>query len=306
MHVERRLIIVVVLFAFGANARTSQSPPTAGTEVSGQSKLNVISVTAERLEAEFYTPTGGIHILSEVRNGGETVRLFITSTSGEPIFAVDRPLYSSALLSIVGNDFLFVNETLENGDVKLTEYVVPPGYSRRVLTAIKRNRLPKVLRHLHRETINATGRSAIEELLMRPEVPFIEEAAFALGNTGLHGVNNPAAMAFYSTALRFAKVDENEGVASGLMEEELPAERRDRRWLFRRRRYCTNSRSRCYNCPIESDCLGLCGRGCRCWWFVCFDCCYNIGCYLHDKYGCSNTLQCWVTAPIGLVCTPGL
>ena len=38
--------------------------------------------------------------------------------------------------------------------------------------------------------------SAIEELLARPEVLLIKDAAFALGSTGLRGADNPAAMAF--------------------------------------------------------------------------------------------------------------
>lgn len=34
--------------------------------------------------------------------------------------------------------------------------------------------------------------------------------------------------------------------------------------------------------PNGDDCLGLCGAGCKCWKFVCGDCCFNQGCYEHD------------------------
>ena len=70
--------------------------------------------------------------------------------------------------------------------------------------------------------------------------------------------------------------------------------------------YCSNSGAYCGTCAIGSNCLGLCGPGCTCWLYVCGDCCYNSGCYIHDVYSCSggtDTVLCWVTAPIGLVCT---
>ena len=198
---ERTLIfvVVVILFTFGVNARIANRLPAAQEDAG--SKLRMISASTERIEAEYYTPNGGIHILSEVRSSGEAVRVVITTTSGEPLFSLDRPLYSSGLVSIVGKEFLFVNKTLANGDRKLSEYVVPTGHSQRVMNAIKHHQVPKVL-HLDSEMVNATATNAIDELLARPEVLLIKDAAFAIGNTGLTGVGNPAAMAFYTTALR--------------------------------------------------------------------------------------------------------
>ena len=309
--------VVVTLFTFSVNASITNRLPAGQEDESVPSKLRMISASRERIEAEYYTPNGGIHILSEVRSSGEAVRVVITTTSGETIFAVDRPLYSTGLVSIVGKEFLFVNETLDNGDRKLTEYVVPTGYSQRVMNAIKHQQVPKVLRHLDSETVNTTVTTAVDELLARPEVLLIKDAAFAIGNTGLTGIDNPAAMAFYATALRFAKsaVVEGEDVASGEGEEDgevrgLLSKKRGRRgsW-WSGPGWCRNSRSYCYNCPDGPNCLGLCGPECTCWWFVCADCCWNWGCNWHDRYGCPNgrnTVRCWLTAPVGLVCTPGL
>jgi len=298
MKQKLTIVVVVVLFVLGAAAGQDDDPVS--------SKLRVITASTTRVEAEFYTPTDGIHILSEVRNNGETVRILITTTGGESLFAVDRPLYSFGLVSIVGNEFLFVNETSDNGETKMTDYLVPLGYSQKVMRAIKRDRLSKILRYLNRETVNATATSAFEELIARPEVLLIKEAAFALGNTGLKGVNNPAAMAFYSTAIHLANeltVDDDD--REDEISDELPFAIRGRRST----RYCTNSRSNCIKCPRGRKCLGLCGPGCRCWEFVCDDCCYNIGCYLHDKYACAFGRlfpSCWAFWYIGLVCTRGL
>ena len=76
--------------------------------------------------------------------------------------------YDTGLVSIAAKEFLFVNKTLDNGDRKLTEYVVPTAYSQRVKYAIKHHQIPKVLRQLDSETVNATATSAIGELLARP------------------------------------------------------------------------------------------------------------------------------------------
>ena len=34
--------------------------------------------------------------------------------------------------------------------------------------------------------------------------------------------------------------------------------------------------------PNSNNCLGMCGKGCSCWTWVCGDCCFHRGCYLHD------------------------
>jgi len=145
--------------------------------------------------------------------------------------------------------------------------------------------------------------------LARPEVLLIKEVAFALGNTGLTGVNNPAAMAFYATALRFAKAVEGSDVSSGRGEGEEMPERLLSKKRVRREQWCMYSYSYCpgHTCPVGSDCLGLCGPRCHCWWFLCNDCCWNVGCYLHDTT-CSaagqDPLTCWLNAPIqSIICT---
>ena len=107
--------------------------------------------------------------------------------------------------------------------------------------------------------------SAIEELLVRPEVLLIKDAAFALGSTGLRGADNPAAMAFYATTLHFtnALAVEEEDIASGELEDGGTPER-VRRWGWLDPSltvWCSNSRSHCVNCPVGEKCYGLCGAG---------------------------------------------
>lgn len=82
------VFVMVTLFTFGENARIDSSH---GGENEGiPSKLRIISVSTERIEAEYYEPTGGIHIFSEVSSSGDAVRVRISTTSGKSLFAVDR------------------------------------------------------------------------------------------------------------------------------------------------------------------------------------------------------------------------
>ena len=305
-------VVVVFLFTFGENARIASSYD--GEDESVPFILRTISVSRERIEAEYYTPTGGIHILSEV-SSNDAVEVLIATTSEELLFAVKRTT-SSGLVSIGGNEFLLVNEAVKN---KPTEYLVPPNYSQKVKSALIHNRLSEVLRHLSTESVNATAKTAVEDLLARPEVLLIKDAAFALGNTGIIGADSPAAMAFYTTALRFTKaLAEEENVASSEHEDEgITERRRSKRQLLcglwplpscPQRQNCPYSNSSCVNCPIGRECLGMCGPGCTCWWIVCRDCCYNSGCYWHDVHACSGgrySVTCWLTAPVALLCTPG-
>ena len=281
-------------------------PDTAGH--ANEHKLQIISLSKERLEANFYTTTGGIRILSQIHSNGDLARVSITSMNGETIFAVDYPTdRSQGLLTINGDEFFIANKTLSNGENQVKAYYVPDDFSLQVKTEMKLTISKSLMDQLDGENVNATARTAIEHLLIRTEVQVIPIAAIALGNAGVYGRDNPAAMAFYTTALRFAKV-----ISQDTFDDTIPPPteaakpNRYRRWVS----YCSNSGSYCWsnNCPSGSNCVGMCGPGCTCWWFVCDDCCQNIGCYLHDVYGCpdgTDTWQCWLTAPIGLVCTPG-
>ncbi|KAI6661064.1 hypothetical protein LOD99_13786 [Oopsacas minuta] len=59
-----------------------------------------------------------------------------------------------------------------------------------------------------------------------------------------------------------------------------------------------NSDSECKDSktPDEDEsCLGMCGPDCKCWCWVCGDCCIHQGCYEHDQCCRGNILSynCW-------------
>ena len=47
-------------------------------------------------------------------------------------------------------------------------------------------------------------------------------------------------------------------------------------------------------CPLgeEDGCVGMCGKGCRCWKWVCGDCCLWQGCHQHDRI-CETSFWSW-------------
>ena len=280
----------------------------------GEGKLTILSLSDERLEILYYkSAQEGIHVISEVQNDYETVHLSITSmANNEVIFSVDRPSFASAVWSFNGNEFLLVNETQPDSSFKLTSYLVPHEYSHALKNTVnkKKQLRTSLLNHLDHEGVNETGRNQIEEFLIMPEVSLLIEAAKALGENRIQGDTNKPAMIFYTAVLRFSKLslelNEDGSGDETMVDNPFPtARRRQKRWWWS---YCSNSGYYCINCPIGSNCLGLCGRGCSCWWFVCGHCCFAPGCYAHDLI-CSGghyTPECILTAPIAIVCVPFL
>ena len=78
---------------------------------------------------------------------------------------------------------------------------------------------------------------------------------------------------------------------------------------------CKKSKCKCAdNKPNrDEDCVGMCGKGCCCWCWVCGDCCFHRGCFVHDIAcgGCHdsfglNVAACTVCyspiAGIGFIC----
>ena len=259
-------------------------------------KLNMLTVTAEKIEGTFLTPNRGIHFLSEAY--GDSQRFSVVTIDGNQIIFAERKDKSATLVSLTGKDFLLVNKFFAGSTVM--DYVVPPALSRQIKDSLRGRRITqKLLRHLDRSGVNATRDDAFKELIMRPEVELIVAAAKALGNTGLRGRRSPAAMTFYVFAKQLAMVKMHElgslvgeGGESGFDERLLQHyQRREKR----SREYCDNIPSGIFfsndrycprgECPVGDKCLGMCGPQCSvCWdyWFICDDCCFHRGCYDHD------------------------
>ena len=310
-------VLTISLLALNVKGGIISAP-----EHNGESfpELQIITATKEKLEAEYSTlPGDGILIASEVSPRGEAVRVSIKSTSGETIFEVSRLLGDFDLrshLSVAGEKFLIINETVNDGNVKVTIYHKSASDSYQAKSMEYYGFVPKpMFRQLDSQTAHISGQNAIANLVSHPKAHLIREAAFALGHH-IHGRNNPAAMAYYATALRLSKLSDQsvylEDEADSSFDQRIRYQRWGFGWLIDainpQKEHCSNSNSNCPKgrCPEGKRCRGLCGPECTCWWFICQDCCWNIGCYEHDRICTPNgkhSIECLATAPIGFVCS---
>ena len=264
-------------------------------------KVNVITLNSKKMEAIYYrSKDSGIHILSEVN--GEKYHIEIRTLEGEILVMVEHPNQIATSITIMGHQFLIVNNTLSETERYLTGYAVPEAFSKTITSALKKKRLNlKVLRHLDFEGANNSRDNAMEELLMRPEVVMIEEAARALGGQGIMGNENPAAMPFYVLAMRLTKF-RNQFLGTTAVNVAPRVKRGHCWWSFD---HCWNNGRCCWTCPRGNSCLGMCGPGCNnCWWWVCGTCCYWEGCYDHDRC-CGNWNSWGCQLPIGFNCDLG-
>ena len=118
----------------------------------------------------------------------------------------------------------------------------------------------------------------VERLLQMPETKLIEEIAISLGEKGITGERVPASLALYGVAMRIVKVFKQQESDEGSQSEDAGHSLEKRGWLDS----VIKAIKGCSRDPVGSECLGLCGKDCTCWPWVCGDCCYHEGCYQHD------------------------
>lgn len=265
--------------------------------------LNISTITKETIEGEYHTSSESIHFRSNINGVGFS--LSITTTDGDPIFTVVQPHESAMTMSINDTDFLIVEFQRDDRTTQQAKYIVPKIFCKHVERAIvKHNRLlDKLLQYLDDRGVNETHHSAFTELATCHHADLISDAAEALGSLGVNGEDNPAAMPFYVLALRLIKhrdhylseTDNSESVYitdDAEMGADAETKHRMKHSTCSFGRKCAASK-----CPRRSNnCLGMCGRRCKCWRLLCGDCCIHKGCLEHDlcckKHGMLST-QCW-------------
>ena len=247
-------------------------------------KLNVITITQEEIEGEYHSSTGGIHFRSVVR--GEYHFLSITTADGEPLVIAKQPHNSTTLMTLSGTDFLVMKGPSDSGPSKYTDYIVPNVFKKSVKKALKQEHFSaNLLLQLDTEAVNETRQNAVESLALRPEIELCMFAAQALGDLGVIGSQNPAAMPFYALTLRMAKYrDILLGGADFAVNDDDDDHRGIPQLEDRQKRSCG------YLCPVGNcpyygygdNCVGMCGMRCWCQSWFCGDCCVHRGCHDHD------------------------
>lgn len=114
--------------------------------------------------------------------------------------------------------------------------------------------------------------AALAELEASPEMKILPWLSKELGAADITGYGYPSSLQLHKLAQRMAQVNEIDVFAERVNDEIADGEAGEAP-------YCRDLRSD----PNNNGCYGMCGPGCTCWRWVCFDCCWNLGCALHDR-----------------------
>ena len=199
---------------------------------------------------------GSIHFVSKSDN----LSITTLGENEEKLFVGLKPSgpNSASVASILNSEFLLLN--IAN---RLDDYSVPPSMSHETQEAVEspnHEKLDRLLPKLNYWTAQIR-QSAYEQLVSRTEVELIIAAAKAMGDEGITGRKDPAALPFYMMALRLAKqrwesedpVRTKGGGSGGVNGTETTEEE------------CHHGHT-CPvgECPAENGCRGMCGKGCWC------------------------------------------
>ena len=300
-----KMTLVFLLSAVLLAVTVSAVPPSGSRD----GRLRIIDVGENTLEAIFYNADTGIRIRAD------SVSLTVISISNDQVLlSGTRPHGSSFLTSVMGSSFLQYNTTLETGEQRKVEIIIPESLVDQTKNALEAAKEERMISQLNQDETEARTmrESAFQRLFEQPEIALLESAARALGDAGIMGYENQGALNFYGVAKalltaqnreRRDETEENE--PEGNMdfkenEEDSGFKGSLGYTLCWDSYYNTATTCRDGNCPQGPDCIGRCGPLCKCWWFVCLNCCYNQGCYDHDmccgRYGYDST-ECAIPIP---------
>ena len=253
-----------------------------------EEQLEIAKLTTTLAELAYTADGSGIRVSSAQES------LYITKLDGRSIVSAEaRDGGSLRLISLAGNTFIQATKT---GTTESRDFYLPDAFAG-ALTVPDIETLRELVRVLNASSnaqeSNVRLWDSLLTVLRYPETDLLQNAAAALGNTGVTGLEYPSVLPFYMTALQLSQLMQRSNV-TGVS-----------RW--RRRGVTEDCLNECPPCPNQ-ECLGLCGYGCNCWKWVCGDCCYHLGCYEHDiccrekfvqtaclfpfKFQCENGYSC--------------
>ena len=211
----------------------------------------------------------GIHFNST------TDSLTITTLNGSILFMAEESVGPVRLVNIGGKEF--VQHRTNHSEARITtDYAIPESHGR--FTGIRDHNtllgLVSGLKRLEmdRESHSKAMKESVKSVHSSPEAHILKDAAHALGDAGITGQEYPGILPFHMLALRMETAKSSYFDVIVAVPYEFEHNRNKRL-------------ASCFeDCPPSCDrnCLGMCGRRCNCWKFVCGDCCYHLGCYGHD------------------------
>ena len=202
------IAIICTAIAIGVGVSLSRNRSDQPGSQSGLSFDTI--VTQEQLQGEYYGTERGIRFSSTV-NATYAV-LSITTTTGEHIVYIVHPLASNMTMMGVNDTNLLVMEHNQQNRINYDDYVIPRDAMNLMESMMVGNgkMTEDVLQMLDNKTVNETRQSVLYNLAMGYEAILIIEAAQALGDRKIMGMDYPSVMSFYQLALRLANARENE------------------------------------------------------------------------------------------------
>ena len=276
------LAITIICTAIGIGVGVSLTR-SRSDQLSTSGLSSDTTVTQEQLQGEYYGTEGGIRFSSTVN--ATYVVLSITTTSGEHVVYIVHPLASNMTMMGVNDTNFLVMEKDQQDHIDYDDYVIPKDAMNLMESVMSGNTkmTNDMLQKLDNKTMNETRQSVLYNLAMSYKATLIIEAAQALGDRKIMGMDYPSVMSFYQLALRLANARENEYEG-----DDSELDTREYQHRLKRATHCSNGDT-CVRCPYplvrgsyRNDCFGLCGYGCSCWSFVCGDCCLHQYCLTHD------------------------
>ena len=263
------LLFTVVTMAILANAEETKDG------------LFDVLVQAEQVAAKFVDSKAGLGITVSSSNEN----LLIVSQGGKVLVNLMEPLYQDGkdreqLVVIHGRPFLDCRRRN-----KATSYSITVEEAEELMAAAQqyksenekeiREKVTKVIYKIIKDTTRSRQfhqqalHDAITDLQVNPHTPLIIDAAIAMGRKkGIIGRDYPPVLPFYAFARVLNNINDN--VESNGNYIEKP--------------FCDRDLPCFKECPPckKENCLGMCGRKCSCWEFVCDTCCWEKGCCIHD------------------------
>lgn len=229
--------------------------------------LTVDTLSLARVDGSYTDPVSKLGIIFNSTTGS----LLIATRSGRVLVDVTERVGGVRVVSLGEDKFL------QHSDGGLRDYSVPKHYHLLLEDPSTAPQLVPVLRELPDTHHTQVLSKSVTNLLSRPELKLVKEAAISLGHLGITGLAYPSALPLYMTAQRMDTHD-------------FPAPTSSIDHLHLKRSNCLNA---CPPCK-QRECLGMCGPGCKCWDWACGDCCYHKGCFYHD--------ECCRTSPSSTAC----
>ena len=288
------ILVVLSLFAIAAicaaigigvgvslNHSRSEQPEPSGLS-------SDTTVTQEQLQGEYYGTEGGIRFSSTVN--ATHIMLSVTTTSGEYVVYIIHPLASNMTMMGVNDTDFMVMKKNQQDNIDYDDYVIPKDAMNLMESIMAGNgkMTDDMLQKLDNRTVNETRQSVLYNLAMSYNAILIIEAAQALGDRGIMGMDYPSVMSFYQFALRLASIRDVESGTEYKAGDSSATDSRGYQHRQQRRNVQCSNGATCPSaqCPFRrysNDCFGMCGKGCSCWRFVCGNCCVNRYCLTHDQ-----------------------